>query len=191
MIGPHAIHRDTCDRLACTTRLRRLLLAGTAFVAFGVCRHGTEAMAANPPGACRLLSTVEVGSAAHRGHVRSRAVVQRGYGVTGVEVVFSLCDYSAGVDPVAELQLLQLQSTKDAGREFSRDVTLSAGNGLPRRTVHGPWTAAYQFGTEEIWILKGDWIMHFYFVENARHSLRFREGLVRTMALTAVGRLPS
>lgn len=176
--------------------MRRAVRAYFGLVLLGGLLPAPAPSLASTPNACRLLSATEIAGPTRQHHVIPRTILQTGFGATGLETIFSLCDYYAGVHysiadlEVAELQLLEMPNASDASREFSRDFVLASGNGNPSKVVSGPWSRGYQFGSEEIWALKSVWVFHFYFVENSKKSLHIKEGLVRGIAAKAVSRLP-
>jgi len=122
----------------------------------------TSAAAAAPPAACSYLAPSVLERTLHITPIQaSETRAKRERGASGAQGVYSDCTFEKGAHPIASLSLFRLPSASQAHTEFAAEI--KAANGfyrLPHHAIHGPWTAAYEYGNSQTFALVGDVVVN-------------------------------
>jgi hypothetical protein len=131
---------------------------------------------------CSRLSVSEVNHALGEHGLTSHAgLTQQSEGVSGASGATASCTYYSQAPLGVYLDLFTLSSGLAASHEFEDEITLADRNGISRTVVTGPWHKAFEFGDDEIYVLKHATILHLQLIQGP-HPRRVKVGVVRGLA---------
>jgi hypothetical protein len=137
---------------------------------------------------CSVLSGREIGRPLGLHSLRVSSVSLAYPAQAGGRGKITLCSYKAAGDTVAETSVAKFTNAAGARREFASIIHREQRAGQAKKTK-GPWTDAYDVGSDGFIALDGRWMFHIQYASGAQGYSNATPKVLARLAARAVRKL--